>query len=856
MLTFLFTNKLIGKQNDTTKIVSDSIKTVVPDSTLADSTKTKKSDITSVITAAATDSLIYDVRNKKMFIYGTGDLKYKDTELKSAKIFIDYDTNELEAYGIADTADSAKGKLKNTPILMEGGEAYEGTWLRYNFKNQSGYISMAKNKEEDSRYEGEKVKKVDKETYFIDNGMFTTCEEDTPHTYFTADQMKVIQGDKIIARWIFMNIGGVPFPIPLPFGVFPNESGRRSGIIVPTYGQDASRGQYFHNFGYFWAMNDYMDLTLSGDYYTKGGYGLRSRFRYAQRYDFNGTVEAGYSRIKVGEDNDPLAYKQDGTDWRLSVNHSQTIDPTMSLNANLSFQSSNFLSRNSIDYNNLLRRNISSSATFNKRWGDDKSLNFSYSRTQDLDSASIDEILPNITFSKQTAYPFADEENTSTSSKKWYEYIGYSYSGNFRNNRKKDKDGLKIKGGIQHDIDISASPKIGYFNISPSFSYNEKWYNKRIEQENFIIEKYDSTTGEIKKVDSLVTKEIKEINFVRTFQMSLSASTKLYGIMQPNILGIEAFRHTITPRISYQYYPDFSADQWGYWGSYVDAQGKVVKYDKYQGQVFGGSGSGENQNINFSVGNVFEIKTAKDLSDTTRSDDSNKIQLLNFDASVGYNFAADSLKLSDLNLSYRTQIGSILSFNGSSSYTFYDYINTKKINRTLASAGKGLFRLTNFYFSISANLTGEKQETKSKSKQRTEDNEEELFKKSTYTNSIYEATETPDFSIPWNLSLNYNYNLSKSTPDAVTKNSNISANLSFSLTEYWKFTVRGSYDFERKEITAPQITIYRDLHCWEMNFTWNPLGTYRGFRFEIRMKAPEFNDLKVTKSSGLYSGRF
>ncbi len=846
---------MFGQQSDTTKIIPDSVKTVLPDSTVTDSTKTKKSDITSVITAAATDSLIYDVRNKKMFIYGSGDLKYKDTGLKSAKIFIDYDTNELEAYGIADTADSAKGKLKNTPVLTEGGEAYEGTWLRYNFKNQSGYISMAKNKEDDSRYEGEKVKKLDKETYFIDNGMFTTCEEDTPHTYFTADQMKVIQGDKIIARWIFMNIGGVPFPIPLPFGVFPNKSGRRSGIIVPTYGQDISRGQYFHNFGYFWAMNDYMDLSLSGDYYTKGGYGLRSRFRYAERYDFNAIIEAGYSRIKVGEENDPLAYKQDGTDWLLSVLHSQTIDPTMSLNAKLSFQSSNFLNRNSIDYNNLLRRSITSSATFNKKWGDDKSLNFSYSRTQDLDSGTIDELLPRIYFSKQTAYPFAEEENTSTSSKKWYEYIGYSYSGTFQNNRKKESGTLKIRGGIQHDIDVSASPKVGYFNISPSFSYTEKWYNKRIEQENFIIEKLDSTTGEIKKVDSLVTREIKEINFVRTFQMSLSASTKLYGIIQPNILGIEAFRHTITPRISYQYFPDFSADQWGYWGSYVDAQGKVVKYDRYGDQIFGGSGSGENQNINFSVGNVFEIKTAKDPSDTTKSNDSNKIQLLNFDANVGYNFAADSLKLSDLNLSYRTQIGSLLSFNGSSTYTFYDFVNKKIIDRTLASAGKGLFRLKNFYFSISANLTGEKQETKSKPSQRAEDKEEELFKKSTYTNSIYEETETPDFSIPWNLSLNYNYNLSKRNPDEVTKNSNVSANLSFSLTEYWKFTVRGSYDFERKEISAPQITIYRDLHCWEMNFTWNPLGTYRGFRFEIRMKAPEFKDLKVTKSSGLYSGR-
>ncbi len=791
----IVTSQVYGQVNDSTFSAIDSIKTAQSDSTVTDSVKTNKSDITSVITASATDSLVYDVRNKKMFIYGSGDLKYKDTELKSAQIFIDYDRNELEAYGVADTADSAKGKLKGTPILIEGGEAYEGTWLRYNFKNQSGYISMAKNKEETSRYEGEKVKKLDKETYFIDNGMFTTCDQDTPHTYFTADEMKVIQGDKIIARWIFMNIGGVPFPIPLPFAVFPNQSGRRSGIIVPTYGQDASRGQYFYNFGYFWAMNDYMDLSLSGDYYSKGGYGLRSRFRYAKRYDFNGTIEAGYSKIKIGEENDPINFRQDNDDWRLSWNHSQTIDPTMQFAANLSFQSSSYLNRNSIDYNNLLTRNIYSTATFNKRWDDNKSLSINYNRVQYLDTGVIDETLPNLNFSKSTSYPFADDENTSTRNKKWYEYIGYSYSGRLTNNRKKENGVLKIRGGIQHDIDLSASPKIGYFNVSPRFSYNEKWYNKRTKLENVILEKKDPITGEISYQDSIVSSEIKELNFVRTFEMSISASTRLYGVLQPNILGIEAFRHTLTPSISYTYQPDFSTDSWGYYDSYTKSNGEVVYYDKYSNQIFGGVNNAERQSINFSVGNVFEIKTFKDPNDTTKSSEGNKIQLLNFDASVGYNFAADSLRLSPLSLSYRTQIGNLLNFYGSSSYTFYEYENGFAVNKFLASAGKGLFRLTNFSFSISTNLVGEKTNTKKDSKQKIISEEEELFKKSSYTNSIYDETETPDFSIPWNLSLSYNFNLSKPTPDRVDRFSNISANLSFSLTEYWKFTVRGSYDF-------------------------------------------------------------
>ncbi|MBI1939079.1 MAG: LPS-assembly protein LptD [Ignavibacteriales bacterium] len=845
----------LNAQTDTSFVKSkaDTI-SVHADTLAADTSKSGKSDIDAVVTATAKDSLIYDVRNKKMFIYGSGDLKFKTTQLTGGKIFVDYDKNELEAFGVEDTADTAKSKLKDTPVLKEGTDEYEGTWLRYNFRNQSGYISMAKNKEEDSRYEGEKVKKVNKDTYFIDEGMFTTCEDDTPHTYFTADEMKVIQGDKIIARWVFMHIGGVPFPVPLPFGVFPNSTGRRSGIIIPSYGQDASRGQYFYNFGYFWAMNDYMDLTLNGDFYSKGGYGLRSRYRYAVRYDFSGSFEAGYSKIKVGESTDPVSKRQDVDNWRLSLSHSQQIDPTMNLSANLSFQSSNYLRQNSISYDNLLQQSIYSTATFNKRWGDNKSLGINYSRNQYLDNGNIDEVLPNISFNMNTVYPFARNGQAASSDKKWYEYLGYSYSGRFSNNRKKTKGNLQIHGGFQHDLSFSASPKLGYFNVSPSFAYQERWYNKRIEKEFAEVEKVNSETGAVEKHDTVITKEIKEINFVRTFSASVSASTRMYGIFQPNVLGIEAFRHTISPSISYRYTPDFSSDTWGYYGSYIDKNGKAVKYNKSEGQIFGGPVSGEAQSLNFSVYNIFEIKTAKDPSDTTKNKEANKIQLLNLDANFYYNFAADSLKLSDLNLGYRTQVGNLLSFSGSSSYTFYDYAGINKINKYLASAGKGLFRLTNLYFTISANLSGEKSESKKGNAKQSGEDDEYAFQKKNYT-SLYDHEQTPDFSIPWNLSLSYTYNVSKPSPDAGTKSSSVNANLSFSLTEYWKFTLRGSYDFQTKQIGAPQITIYRDLHEWEMNLVWNPIGTYRGFRFEIRMKAPEFQDLKVTKSGGLFSGR-
>lgn len=821
---------------------------------------TRKFDVDAIVYSSASDSLIFEIPKKKMFLYGSGALKYKSTELKSGQIFVDYKTNQLDAFGITDTADTAKVKLKETPRLTEGTDTYEGELIKYNFKTQRGYISLAKNKNKGQNYTGEDVNKVDKDTYFIKRGTFTTCDSDTPHSYFGASEMKVIQKDKIIARWIFMYIGGVPFPIPLPFAVFPNETGRRSGIIVPTYGQDALRGQYFRTFGYFLAFNDYMDLSLTGDYYLKGGWGANSRFRYAEKYNFSGSVNAGYSKVIVGEQNDPDRKIQ--SDWNFSWNHNQQINPTMRLDANLRFLSSDYINNNIFSIDERLRQEITSNATFSKVWDESgSSLSINYSRTQDIATGNLNESLPNVSFSKSFTHPFKRENVESVHDQKWYELIGYSYSGQFSNNRRTANGNLKIHGGFLHNISLSASPKFGYFNIAPSANYTEKWYNKRMKLENKVLETVDPVTKKITTRDTTISSTINELNFVRTFNMNVSASTKLYGIYNPNVLGVESFRHTLTPSVSYVYTPNFADDKWGYYDSYTQSDGTVVQYDKFQSEVFGGAPSGQSQAINFSIGNIFEMKMTKTPNDSTK--EGKKIQLLNLNAGLGYNFVADSLKLSDLNLSYRTQIGELLSFSGSSSYTFYDqvrvvkngYESFPKVNQFLASNGKGILRLTNFGFSVSTSMSGDRIKSKDEPVQKPKGNavEENPFNKK--DNSVlYDDTQSPDLTIPWNLSLSYNYNLSKPTADQSISYSNISGDLGFSLTKNWKFTLRGSYDFDRKEISAPQITIYRDLHCWEMNFTWNPLGSYRGFHFEIRLKAAELQDIKVTKSGGLYSG--
>ena len=800
--------------------------------------KGKTYDVDTTVIASSKDSLIFLVKDKKMKIYGDGNINYKSTEIKSSNIIIDFESNNIDAAGVP--SDTLPGRFDGTPILKEGTEVYAGQTMKYNFKSGQGLISLAKTEQEGSKYTGSKIKKVDKETYFIEDGIFTTCDDTTcPHYYFTANKMKVVHKDQLIADWIFINFGGVPLPIPLPFAVFPIESGRRSGIIPPTFGSDATYGTYFNGFGYFWAINDYTDLNLTADYYTRGSYKFDTRFRYSKKYNYSGNLEGSYGNFIQGEETD--ADRVENTEWRIAWNHNQSITPTSRFDAKLEFISGTDIRRDLNDLNEILRNDAVSNATYFKQWEESgNSLSLSYSRNQNFETNDITEVLPNLTFSLAQSYPFRD----NLGAQEWYESFGFSYSGQLQNNRNKIDGDLKTRGGIQHSINSSLSPKIGYFSISPNFRYNESWYNKYVTKYTAI-----NDTGAY----YVQTDDMQGLSAVRTFSTGVSASTKFYGMFNVNSLGINAIRHTVTPLISYNYSPDFSTSTWGYYDSYIDSAGNSVEYNKYEREIFGKPSNQEQQSINFSLGNVFDMKTNIDPTDTTSKE--NKFQLLNLTASMGYNFAAETFNFSDLNLSYRTQVGSLFSFSGSSTFSPYDYNEKGKIDRYLVSNGGGLLRLTNTNFSVSLSLAGDKI-TSSESDNRTTVQQDQYSKAS--ETSIYQGLyndRDADFSIPWDITLNYYYNLSRPVPTDENITSSISGSLNFNLTPKWKFSVTGSYDLQQKEFSAPQIRISRDLHCWTMNFTWNPIGTYRGYNFEIRVKAPQLQDLKITKRDQFYEGR-
>ena len=803
------------------------------------------SGIDSVVAYAATDSIIYSLSDKTMYLFGKGNIKYKELGLKAEKIDINWNSSVLFAQGVPDTADTTGKKYRGIPDLVDGNETYHGSTIAYNFKSKKGKIDLGKTEIEKGLYYGEEIKKVDTDVLFVGDGKFTTCDLEHPHYYFGSPEMKVLVKDKVIARPVYLYIADVPV-FALPFGVFPSERGRRSGLIPPAYGE-SDRGRYLTHLGYYWAMNDYMDWNVRADGYTKGSYTLYSDFRYALRYNFSGGISGSYGRVVSGETGDP-GYS-DSRVFNIHVGHSQDFNPTTRLFVDMTFSSGSYYQQTSNNLADLLRQNIISNATLSKSWeGTPNSMTANFHRDQNLNaqagSVEVSEILPSISFNRTQTYPFRSRKSSAASGDMaWYELIGYTYGGQFENTRAVTKlaDGSSIdeRRGFQHRIAVNASPKVGYFTFTPFANYTELWYDKYI-------------TRGLNGADSVVTVDNRAITPVRYYNLGVSASTKFFGIFQPGIFGIKAIRHQVIPSLSYTYQPDFSKDRYGYYGKYTDTTGVVQRYSRYERELFGGPPAFESQLLSLNVQNVFEMKTVS--TDTSGQD--NKFQLLNLGLGVSYNLAADSLRFSEVGMSFRTSIGQILSIGGSGSFNLYQFQADpnnpqigRRVNKFLLSDGK-LAQLTSFGISVSTSLRGEKKKTTAGPVRNEADSLGQRQRRA-YV-GLYDQ-EAPDFSIPWNLDLTWSFNQSQQNPNVKFRGSSISASLGFNLTEFWKITATTNYDLINKQFAAPQITVYRDLHCWELNFSWSPTGPYRYYRFEIRLKEPQLQDVKVTKQSSARS---
>ena len=600
----------------------------------------EKVDLDHQVVFESKDSMVMVGRNMT-YMYGEGQIDYGDLKLNAAEIRLDMDKSEVYACGREDSV----GEMQGVPVFEEGGTSYESSTMRYNFRSKRGYITNVITQQGEGFLTGGQTKKTEGEDYYIQNGRYTTCDHhDDPHFWLQLTKAKVRPKKNIVTGPAYMVLAGLPLPLAVPFGYFPFSDKYASGVIVPTFGDDYNRGFYLSDGGYYFAINDMIDLALTGEIYTKGSWGLSAQSTYRKRYKFSGNFNINYLKTIYGEKSDP-DYSS-ATNFQVIWSHSQDskANPNMNLSASVNFTTSGY-TRNSVNsyYSNAFTENTKSSTINmsyrfpNSKWSLSTSLNVSQ-RTQD---STLAVSFPNINVTMSQVYPF--KRKHAVGADRWYEKIRMSYSGQFQNSLTAKQDEFFKKSlikdwrnGMKHSIPISATfPLFTYFNITPSISLTDRMYTQKVRR----------------AWDPAASAEVADTTYsfynVWDFNASVSLDTKVYGFFQPlPFLGdkVKMIRHVFTPTVSFSGAPDFSSPFFGYYGSYdyTDAQGRqqTKKYSMFPSALYGVPGQGKTGMVSVSLANNVEMKVKSDNDSIGEK----KISLIeNFTVSQSYNFAADSL---------------------------------------------------------------------------------------------------------------------------------------------------------------------------------------------------------------------
>ncbi|MEE0937912.1 MAG: putative LPS assembly protein LptD [Bacteroidales bacterium] len=799
----------------------------------------KRTVLDARIDYSAEDSLTFFLDNKDVFLYNKAKIDYDKMKLESGFMTVNFDTKTLFAEGVKDSTDT----IVQAPIFKEGNAEYKSKELKYNFDTKQGIISNVFTKESDGYLHGEKVKKKDDRTMYISSGMFTTCDnEEHPHFGISFSKAKAITDDKIVTGPAWFSLMEIPLPVGIPFAYFPFTDGKKSGFLMPSYGNATNRGYYLRNIGWYFAINDYIDLALRGDIYTNLSYALNISSSYVKRYKYRGSIEFRYEDNHTGLKNTP-SYSS-SSDFKFRWTHSQEAKShpyrTFSANVNLVSSKFNQYTTNVSDYfNNTTTSSIAFSTRFGSAWSFTANLGESYN----INSGAISLDLPSMTLSSIQFYPFRKKK--SSGKRKWYEDISFSYRANLINtidtydSLLTSSDLIKnFRNGIMHSIPISSNVKIlKHLNWTNSISYTERWYT------NSLSKTYNPETDLIDK-DTIY-------GFIanRNANFTSSINTRLYGMFTFKKGFIKAVRHVINPSISFNYTPDFSEPSLGFYDFYTDKEGKRVYYSKTENGVFGSPPQGASGVISFSLGNNLEMKVP-DKNDTVEG--MRKIVLLEaFNISSGYDLARDSVNWQPLRLTARTTLFKKLLINFSAAYTPYVLDSNGILTNELLWHKEGrLFQKQNSQWTLnmSWNLN-----SKADHSQTTGDYHSPTeMQYSPFSNPNEILSDHVDFSIPWNLTLGVNYSrLSSYIVSIAGYQTNQSATLTargdLNLTEKWKIGFSSGYDFINKDFTYTSIDFYRDLHCWEMRMNWIPFGPRQGWNFSISVKAPMLQDLKYEK---------
>ena len=855
---------------DTTQVDSLNADTVALD-TLGD--KKKKQPLNAPVTYEANDSIVF-TQGGFVHLYGSGKVNYEDIELTSAVITMNMDSSTVYAEGVKDSS----GVESGSPVFKEGDTPYESKTMRYNFKSKKGFINSIVTQQGEGYVTSAEAKKGANDEIYMRHGIYTTCDNhEHPHFYLKLSMAKVRPKKNAVFGPAQLVVEDVPLPIAIPFGFFPFTSSYSSGFIMPTFGDEMNRGFYLRDGGYYFAINDNVDLKILGEIFTKGSWGLSAQSNYAKRYKYSGAFNASYLVTKTGEKNMPdfMVTK----DFKISWNHRQDpkASPNSSFSANVNFATSSYDRRNlSSLYNpQLYSNNTKASSVSYSRTFPSIGLNLSstFNVTQNTRDSSISVTLPDLNISLNRIYPF--KRKKAVGEERWYEKISLQYTGRVTNSIS-TKDNLILKKGLsewnngfQHNIPVSATFTLfKYFNVVPSFNYTERWYLRKV------MQSYDPN-----EVGNVRRDTINGFNRVYNYNMSMQVNTKLYGFYKPwKMFGdkVQMIRHVFTPSVSFSYAPDFGDSRYGYYDTYTytDEKGEVrmVEYSPYQGMAFGVPGKGMQKSFNFSVDNNVEMKIKSDRDSTGIK----KISLIDqLSANISYNAAAKVRPWSDLSMNLRLKLTKNYTFNMNASFATYAYQYDKNGNivvgdRTEWSYGRfGRFQGYSGSFSYTFNNDTWKKwfGPKDDSDKNQEDDEEvydeymseeeldALKKKQSQPRKKEKANIDSEgylaFKMPWSLNLSYSYSIredkkkekfNKKTmryPYSLTHSLNASGNVKIS--SRWNINYSSGYDFTSKKMAMTTVNISRDLHCFTMSCGL-VFGPFTSYNFSIRALSSMLTD--------------
>lgn len=808
----------------------------------------KKAYLDSKVERSARDSIVQDLKNRKVFLYGMAVITYGDIKMEADYIEVDFSKNEVFAKGIPDSL----GKMAGNPIFTESGQKFEAKEMRYNFDTKKGLISSVVTEDGQGFLHGVKVKKMPDNTVNISSGSYTTCNDKVhPHFSFNFKKSKVIPDNKIVTGPAYMTIEDVPTPLAIPFGMFPNKSGQRSGIRVPTYGESKNRGFYLENGGYYFAINDNMDLDVVGDIYSHGSWAFKPTLRYVKKYKFSGSFNASYAINIVG--NEGSADYQKSNDFNIRWSHRQDpkARPNGRFSADVNIVSSNFNKYNPTSTENYLSNEFKSSIAYQTNFNNKLFLTLNASHRQNTKTKMVEISLPELTLSANQMYPL--KKKIPTGKAKWYEGLSVNYTSNARNTVSMPDSLLftpqtykKLQNGIQHSIPISLPLKVlKHLNLNTSVNLNDKMYfNSR--QKTWVNDTLFQGNDTI--VGYVDTDTIQGFRNVVDYNLSTSLTTKIYGMVTFKKGPIRAIRHVMTPNVGFSYTPEFGDPKWGYYDSYVDGDGETQYYSEFEGAIYGGPPKDKSGRVTFGLNNNLEIKVPSKKDTITGVKKVMLIESLSLTGS--YDLAKDSLNLSYISISGRTRLFKTLNIQYAAIWDPYILDSAgRQINQFEWDVNRRLLRLTQTTWSFGMSYSlNQKELTKEKERTSTAGT----------TNELAEINRNPedyvDWTVPWSLTFNYNLRYSNritSINYTPKKDPKIVQTLGFSgdvnITPKWKIGFTSGWDFEAKGLSYTSINIYRDLHCWEMRFNWIPLGVRQSWNFSINVKSSILQDLKLNK---------